>query len=300
MSGTTKQSHEGEPFKGGLIRYDGDMPRFLYRYRPITSKNLERVRDFEIGQEGIFLAGLADLNDPCEGRFRFVFKGTRREIYKYWISALPGERPDWSKDMIKANAKARTRQIFQDFPYAPVEGMTSVREVLGKLIRVACFTDDPLNPVMWAHYGYSCLDHGANIPAGGICLQYAIGEDWRDCNLHPVIYSDMVPEVDALSMASNEPAAVKSMYMKTPHWSYEAEWRMLAIINARPPFPDNLTANSKIAARDCLRAIIFGLNADSELISELIDAGRQVNSEMEFKKVHQNQESQQLELRRIA
>ena len=73
-----------------LISYPGTFPDKLYRYRSVSPQTLDRLINFEILEEGIYLAGLKDLNDPDEGRFLVSFEGTRDEIASYWKEALKG------------------------------------------------------------------------------------------------------------------------------------------------------------------------------------------------------------------
>ena len=56
------------------IRYAGPLPASLYRYRSVSAGNIDRIIDFEIIGEAFFLAALGELNDPDEGRFRFVLE----------------------------------------------------------------------------------------------------------------------------------------------------------------------------------------------------------------------------------
>jgi len=46
-----------------FITYSGEFPDKLYRYRTVTSSNLDRIINFEILEEAIYLAGFHELND---------------------------------------------------------------------------------------------------------------------------------------------------------------------------------------------------------------------------------------------
>ena len=56
------------------IRYDGELPSTLFRYRSISSKTIERLLNFEILESGVYLSSLKQLNDPDEGRFLVRFR----------------------------------------------------------------------------------------------------------------------------------------------------------------------------------------------------------------------------------
>lgn len=250
-----------------LISYSGSFPEKLYRYRTVSSANLDRLVNFEIIDEAIYLAGLKDLNDPDEGRFLIKFEGSRTEIMEYWKEAMKSSYPAWSIAEIESEASSYTERVISSGYIIPEHVVHFTRYVLEHILRVACFTTQPVNYSMWANYAKYIHPTDGPIEHGGICLEYYCDEAWRCGNLHPVEYSDTIPEINVTKRDENELAKV--VYKKSREWRCEEEWRIMSIIQSMPPFPDNLTANSKIKLENSIASVIFGLNTPKELIEEI-------------------------------
>lgn len=250
-----------------LISYSGNFPEKLYRYRTVSPANLDRLINFEIIEEAIYLAGLKDLNDPDEGRFLIKFEGSRTEIMEYWRESLKSSRPILSIAEIENEAESRTEELIRLRYVVPEHTLRFTRYVLEHVLRVACFTTQPVNYSMWANYAKYVHPTDGPIGHGDVCLEYYCDEAWRSGNLHPVEYSDAVPEINVIKRDENE--LVKAIYLKSTEWRCEEEWRIMSIIQSMPPFPDNLTANSKIKLKNGIASVIFGLNTPRALIEKI-------------------------------
>lgn len=266
-----------------LITYEGEFPAHLYRYRSLSLNLLDRIIDFEIIEEAIFLAGLADFNDPDEGRFTLNFQGSRDEILDYWRKAIKSIEPHLSANEIEIIANSNTDELISNNFQIPERVITHTRYVLENVLRVACFTTQFMNYSMWANYAKYIDQEGGHLGHGGICIEYECDEGWRHSGLHPVEYTDTVPDIRAVSR--NEFDLVKAIYMKAPEWRGEDEWRMMSVLQALPPFPSNFTANSKIKLENSIQSVIFGINTPSELIKEITIRVRAKKPMIAFKRV---------------
>jgi hypothetical protein len=85
--------------------------------------------------------------------------------------------------------------------------------VLERVQRVACFTTQAVNYSMWANYAKFVHPTNGPIDHGGICLEYQCDESWRNTTLHPVEYSDTVPEIDIVNRDESE--LIKVLYTKS-------------------------------------------------------------------------------------
>lgn len=120
---------------------------------------------------------------------------------------------------------------------------------------------------MWANYAkYIDPSHGP-IDHGGICIEYTCDESWRSVNLHPVVYSDVVPEINVV--ARDEAQLARAIYAKASEWRCENEWRIMSIIQSMPPFPFNPTADSKVQFRDNVSGVVFGLRTPDCIVSKI-------------------------------
>ena len=154
----------------------------------------------------------------------------------------------------------------------PKKTVDQMHAVLGKLLRIACFTTRPLNGPMWTHYGCFFDGNGGVTPHGGLCIEYEVNENWRLAGLRPVEYVEKRPEINLLARDSLEAQFAYATRVKSPDWAYEDEWRLVAYIEAKPPWPLNLTANSKLKLEGSVRSVILGLNAKGPTAEKVIDA----------------------------
>lgn len=269
-----------------LISYSGSFPKKLYRYRTVSPENLDRIINFEIKEEAIYLAGLKDLNDPDEGRFLIKFTGSEDEIFEFWRESVKSTYPEYSPKKIDYEAKLRTNEVINAGYIVPQSVVSHTRHVFENVLRVACFTTLPVNYSMWANYAkYLDPEKGA-IDHGGICLEYECDKSWMAVNLHPVEYSDKIPEIDVVKRMESE--LINAIYMKSLEWRCEEEWRIMSVINAKPPFPENLTKNSKIRLENSITSVIFGLNTPEKTVKDIRDRVSKIKPTILFKQVIHN------------
>lgn len=268
-----------------LMNYLGVLPTHLYRYRSLSLDKLDRLIDEEIIEETIFLAGLADLNDPDEGRFTLNFQGSRDEILEYWLKVIKAHEPHLSANEIEVMANSNTDELIINNFQAPERVITHTRYTLENIIRVACFTTQFKNYSMWENYAkyIDRKDNSCDIGHGGICIEYKCDDGWRYTGLHPVEYTDKVPDLRVT--ARNEVELVKAVYMKAREWRGEDEWRVMSMLQTLPPFPTNFTANSKIKLEDSIQSVIFGMNTPNDLIDEISSRVRVKKPKIAFKRV---------------
>lgn len=80
------------------VKYAGPLPGALYRYRSLSAATVERVFEFEILGEGIYLSSLRQLNDPDEGRFLVRFPQDSAAIERFWRVAVRSTNPSWTRE----------------------------------------------------------------------------------------------------------------------------------------------------------------------------------------------------------
>ncbi len=111
---------------------------------------------------------------------------------------------------------------------------------------VTCFSEIPDHPLMWGHYG-NCHR--------GVCLGF---QEIADIDIgwfgFPVEYQDERPQVNLTSFDKEE-SAIQALCVKSAHWSYEREHRMIdwdggAGLRAFPP--------------DQLKSVILGAKISSD------------------------------------
>ena len=278
----------------GYITYSGELPNYLYRYRSISMQNIDRLIDFELCDEAIYLAGLSELNDPNEGRFLVRFSENISDIKSFFFERMENEYPNISQRRIEAE-KCALRVVLSEFKPNP-EIIKDYRDKIGQVFRVACFTEDCLNKPMWASYA-KFIDKEKMIDRAGLCIEYRIDESFRSLNLHPVDYTDSVPIVRVdkdIKDFSN-----KIFYIKHSSWSYEKEWRVSSVLQATYPFEKILTTNSKLRLESSINAIIFGEYTPFSIIKKIFEKVNKANPLVEFKQVFYDDDLQELSVKTI-
>lgn len=147
-------------------------------------------------------------------------------------------------------------------------------ERLGNQLRVACFTTKPLNGPMWTHYGNFCDEDKAITPHGGLCIEYAVNEDWRQAGLKPVEYAERRPVINMLERDSLEKQFADATRVKSPDWIYEDEWRIVGYLVADPAWPGKLADFARLKLEGSVRSVILGLNAKDAAVDQIVEAVR--------------------------
>lgn len=256
------------PEDWNVEKFDGALPKFLYRYRQLSPASVNRVTS-EILDEAVFLAGAGDLNDPDEGRIQWRIDGDREAAIRL-IAGVLGSEGAYSRNPTDLIAKAWeiADNMIAHGTSVPKHTSDGLHKIISKLVRVVCFTIDPLNQPMWAHYG-KYVDDGREISNGGLCIEYETQDSWRTAGLHPVEYRSPRPTINMLAREGLPMALAQAMRVKSVDWSYENEWRITSFLQSSPPWPTNLAENSRLQLSGSVRSVIFGLATPVNVIDEV-------------------------------
>lgn len=275
-----------DPDHKAYLTYQGPLPSALFRYRSVRPDTIDRLIDFEILQEGIFLSALKDLNDPDEGRLLVRFSGSDDEILAFWRKSIREEQSLVSDDDVEEMAQANLQRVLAERYTAPDHVAHLLRHVMTHVIRVACFTTSPTNFSMWANYAKHFGANGNSIDHAGVCIEYRCHESWRGAALHPVVYSDEVPVINPVGL--EEEAFAKIIYMKSREWRAEEEWRISSVLQAKPPFEGNWQVNAKMKIEGAVAAVIFGMNAPQETVEKFTTRVKKARPDIALKRVVRN------------
>ncbi len=251
------------------LKFEGTLPPVLYRYRKVKIDELERLIEFEVVDEAVFLAGIGQLNDPDEGRIRWVLNGSQAIIYEHLKEVITKQNPTMSRVAIKREAQETTRTIIAEGRVIRPSIIEQFNSFISNLVRVACFTTHPVNKPMWSHYG-NLIDGSRTLEHGGICIEYNCEESWRNAGLCPVSYSSGRPFINMIGSDHERGLQLtKAMFFKDPRWGYEDEWRIAAYMEKNAFYPENLEINSRLQFPNCILSVIFGLNAPDNMIERV-------------------------------
>jgi hypothetical protein len=140
---------------------------------------------------------------------------------------------------------------------------------IGSLIGVLSLSETPADPLMWAHYASS---------HSGLVIGFTTDNDFFRCGqrntepggeaFYPVRYALERPR----RRSYVDVTARDALFTKSPHWSYEREWRRYQLIRHADTELDG-PGNDPIALfrypRSAVRIVIFGMDMEPATFHEL-------------------------------
>lgn len=232
-----------------------DKPTKFYKYHRINEHLLNL---FKLGH--LWYSHQRDLNDLFDCKFSLsdeyiqsILEKSMSQVFKDVGNKIPAFNKVNSSDikhLVKFFKTEEGLNFFNNFLF----------ETIGW--SVCCFTDNPLNELMWAHYA----DNN-----NGVCLEFDLS---KTPELHekifPVEYSDIFPVINSMEELPD------ALFTKRKLWSYENEWRMLS----------NVSGNKKFN-KESLTAICFGAKVNEMKIDQIRKIIKESGyTKIEFKKVN--------------
>jgi hypothetical protein len=196
-----------------------------------------------IENETIWLSDFRKLNDPTESYFCLTyenilefavenFQGFQELCKEHNINGTPSQKNEQLFNMILINDKNKQdyKQISDVKEELSFRLQRIIEQILDRL-RVFSMTEDgPLNKLMWAHYANS---------SKGICIQYDLSTiDYKKIKeIHKIQYlekpinytQNFINELNKRMPLTNNRWFIECKKQKPIEWSYEKEWRIIAI-----------------------------------------------------------------------
>ena len=200
----------------------------IYRYVPP-----ERLADLE--SETMRFTQPGALNDPVEMRPHFhsivppdVLNDKLRTEYPESVKEAYERLPDSLKARMNVEQflaymltpeRRLAERLASELGVRADYITDKLQSVLDHQVAIVSFTEDPNNPLMWAHYA-AC--HTGLVYGFDRSNEFFCGSDGSS-QLHRVIYSKERPRVTLWDVSNHEIYLTKSV-----HWSYEREWRIFS------------------------------------------------------------------------
>jgi hypothetical protein len=228
-----------------------DRPKVFYKYHKLDKHLLELI------STGYFwFSAQMDLNDPYDCKYSLsdqyllkLLKNSSSHLLKDLQESVPQFKDISSDRFFEIMLPILKNEEWMNGFYNML-----FKEGLGWC--VSCFTTEPTNEIMWAHYADSNK---------GVCLEFDLS---TSPDLHkkifPVQYNDNFPVINSVDDLP------EALLRKRIAWQYEKEWRILA--NARGAKPFNKAS---------LTAIYFGCSVSKKKIDEI----RKLMIESDYKQV---------------
>lgn len=197
----------------------------LYRYEPNEEIRLKTLRDRKL-----WFAKPKTFNDlyDCKLRFNSVadlawssasVEKAARILYPD-ITTLGSNFPlteEMAKRLLTNLTRPRDGEL--ENTLRCVSDSSQLSSLTANSVKACCFfSAEPLDSLMWAHYG---ANHK------GFCVEYEVEGDPLD--LHEVIYASRAPSVTVTELLfSPSETMVRVLTTKEMQWSHEREYRLLA------------------------------------------------------------------------
>ena len=191
------------------------VPAKLYKYQAFSERMLTtlKCRTIWFGQP-------SRLNDPFDCEVPYQIAPITLENCQQLLAQR--DDPDWQrfkKDRTLVDANGMPTEKFRmALDEAARNSLVTVATDSYSGRGVTCFSESPLNTLLWSHYG------GGH---RGVCLEF----DTTDLVFHrflKVSYSDAAPTINLVDVLLGDSSQVFwGMLTKAACWSYEREWRAI-------------------------------------------------------------------------
>lgn len=191
----------------------------LYKYM-----SAERVLTClpEVGDGTLRATQPLALNDPfeCAVRAAFIEFGwdelRRNQEFAEALSSIPGTTPVTAGDVAQAKEEHGSLYLRDLFT-----------KQLSQRFGIVSFTTDPRHLLMWSHY---------TVDGSGFVVGYDVERlrvlSSQEESLRPVKYIDEMAMIQSYGLLEFHKGDLKAvMSLKSDHWSYEKEWRLIVELN---------------------------------------------------------------------
>jgi len=278
----------------------------LYKFFPdfeatnFSEQNINRL----ILKLEVRATSASEVNDPMDCNPAYIDDldiKTFRSYFNYMRTLIP-------ESQLQANLKS---DMLNQFPtYKEIRKIRRVPKLWTNKFKqiimrsfdsfgFVCFTEDPTNPLMWAHYANSHR---------GICVEFPttpsfdtnLLEDLPLCSFAIKLnYEDIRPTISARENIpkTNADDLRKAILTKDRHWNYEKEWRVLGKYNAQSLLPAREFVS--VGKDQPIASITFGLKSTREFRDRIIKLINRTSLNIKFKEAFLSDENYTIQIKNI-
>lgn len=223
-------------------RFKPKPKRFIYKYKSIdinNNKSKDRIRDLLLKSK-LWLSSPEQFNDPFDLSAKIIIQSKGKELRKRYTELYKQNGLSYKER--EHFVKIQMRQPKNEFENTLQQIFKKNMEKCG----VFSFAGDPRNILMWSHYSNNHT---------GLCIQFEPAKDILIFSgALPVDYTSEYPVIDWVNDFQNSMSNL--LLRKYEGWSYEDEYRIIQINNAKT----YLKFNPKTISR-----IILGCKVSSDI-----------------------------------
>lgn len=223
----------------------------IYKYRSLSGAFGREAIERALISSELYWQSPVEFNDPfdCIPVLYFGDNAAQRKAFYARTAAMA----------LEGSPRGVRRQHRQRMNLMPANQMEEqLREAWGEWLAasaVCCFSEVSDHPLMWGHYADSHK---------GVCLVFDEFADLRGgWFAFPVAYSESRPRVN-LTQLNDPDVAVAALCLKSDHWCYEREQRMIGWHEA---------AGYRKFPQQALKGIILGAkitNQDERFVRDIL------------------------------
>lgn len=215
-------------------------PRYFFRYfSPDSPFTLTNLRDILVGSRMRY-SSRTEFNDPLDSRCEYLIPKDQTRAHEFFrqVAMRRSDTPE------QAQAFATQQMASPDWH----DRLNASLERTVAHAGISCFTERGDSMLMWSHYG------GGHSGAAVVFRDLAD----RDAFLFtmPVAYGNVRPRFQ-FEVAFNNEGLIRALHYKSSEWSYEFEWRTVAV---------DMAGQHRALRPDVVCGVIFGCNAHPDFI----------------------------------
>lgn len=228
---------------------------------------------------------LGDFNDPFEGRPEFKsltdsvnINSAMNELLQEEVARTYQQLPGHIRAVINFDkftaaasrfATLKQPEIFEGLDEIGVKATSFVTEKIDQLLGVLCLSEVPDSLLMWAHYASSHTGFVVEFDAHHPSFHEKKSEQDDLRHIRQVYYRDSRPSASLYDMG-----AIELFLVKSSHWSYEREWRIVRPLSDavetihKSPYPIALFKMPPAA----IKGVIIGARTASKHVAAIRQA----------------------------
>ena len=187
----------------------------IYKYRSLSGQYGREALEYALTRNALYWQSPAEFNDPfdCIPVLYFGDNAAQRKEFNARAAA----------QVYNGQPRAVRRQHRREMDIVPAVQMEErLRVAWGDWLSasaITCFSEVHDHPLMWGHYADSHK---------GVCLIFdEVANDQTQWFAFPVGYQAARPRVN-LTRFNDPEVMMQALFLKSDHWSYEREQRMVA------------------------------------------------------------------------
>lgn len=237
-----------------------ELPKYLFKYCKLDQHFFDMIKN-----KKLWFSAPSDFNDPFDCNVSWNDDYSEDDVEDFVRNTAAKHN---SEDVIQEQIKK--------YKSDPTLIQASIDQLGGFVhtLRVSCFSANPGNVTMWAHYADSHK---------GACLTFnAMELIKRFRSIYPVEYVNDFPKVSFIK--NHNEAVNRIISTKSTHWAYEKEYRIINDNKGLVPFP-----------QQAFHQICFGLRTPEPEIIKTIrfmkDCGYRPSTDWLFFRVQMDEKS---------